>query len=338
MARISYPSPLRKGDRLAITAPSSGVEDHLHPLLAKSKVNVERLGFVIVEGNTIWTNDKCVSSSLEMRVRELESYLLDDTIQAIIPPWGGEFLMEILPLLNWDLLKQQSPKWILGYSDISTFTFAYTLLTGHASAHGPNYIDLGAELIDDTTAGWRDVLSMDISGKVKQTSSKLYRSSWEVAIPDRLTKWASLDSSDSDVRFSGRLIGGCLDTLSILLGTAYAPLERFSNEYCKEEGLLWYLESCEMNAADIYRHLWQMRQCGWFNHTNGILIGRATGYSSRKNFELIDALQNVFGPLGIPVIYDADIGHTSPQITLVNGAVAEVFYSKGQGEITITFA
>jgi muramoyltetrapeptide carboxypeptidase len=85
MARISYPSALREGDRLAITAPSSGVEDHLHPLLAKSKVNLERLGFVIVEGNTIWTNDKCVSSSIETRVRELESYLQDDSIQAIIP-------------------------------------------------------------------------------------------------------------------------------------------------------------------------------------------------------------------------------------------------------------
>jgi muramoyltetrapeptide carboxypeptidase len=246
--------------------------------------------------------------------------------------------MEILPMMNWKLLKLQPPKWILGYSDISTFTFAYTLLTGHATAHGPNYIDLGSEHIDHTTAEWLNVLSTIENGTVKQLSSKRYRSSYQVTVPDQVTNWSSLDTTDNDVRFSGRLIGGCMETISILIGTTYAPIEQFAAQYCKEEGVIWYLESCEMNAADIYRHLWQMRECGWFQHSNGILIGRAAGYSSRKNFELVDALQNVFGPLGLPVIYDVDIGHTSPQITLVNGAVAEVFYSKGQGEVTITFA
>jgi muramoyltetrapeptide carboxypeptidase len=295
MARIKYPSALRKGDRLAITAPSSGVEAHLHPLL------------------------------------------LDDSIQAIIPPWGGEFLMDILPLLNWELLKQQSPKWILGYSDISTFTFAYTLLTGHATAHGPCYIDLGAEQIDHTTASWLNVLSTNENSAVKQLSSKRCRSSYEVTVPDHATNWSSLDVSDKDVSFSGRLIGGCMDTISILIGTSYAPVEGFIKEYFQEDGVVWFLESCEMNAADIYRHLWQMRECGWFKHAKGILIGRPAGYSPTKNFELVDALQNVFGPLGIPVIYDVDIGHVPPQLTLVNGGVAEVFYSNGQGAITITF-
>lgn len=310
----------------------------MHHLLIRSKAALENQGYHIVEGSTLWTNDKCVSASPEVRASELEQFLLDNRVHAVIPPWGGEFLMELLPLLDWERLRSLPPKWILGYSDISTLTFTYTLLTGHATAHGTNYIDLGSVTLDATTVRWADVLGIEAGGCIKQTSSPLYRSSWEVPEPDTPTKWSILGSEDGAVHFSGRLIGGCLDTLSNLLGTRYAPVERFIQSFCADAGVLWYLESCEMNAADMYRHLWQMRECGWFQHTNGFIMGRAAGYSDVKNFEMIDALHRIFDPLHIPVIYNADIGHVPPQITLVNGALADVSCSAGQGEITIRFA
>jgi muramoyltetrapeptide carboxypeptidase LdcA involved in peptidoglycan recycling len=92
-----------------------------------------------------------------------------------------------------------------------------------------------------------------------------------------------------------------------------------------------------MNAADIFRHLWQMKQCGWFVNTNGVLLGRAAGYSPSKNFELVDALNSIFGEMSIPVIYDADIGHIPPQITFVNGALAEVTYKDHKGMVSMSF-
>ncbi|WP_256760445.1 S66 peptidase family protein [Cohnella sp. WQ 127256] len=336
MRKIIYPEPLQQGDTIAITAPSSGLESDLHHLLTRSKANLEKLGFTIVEGETIWTNDKCVSTSKEARVRELESYLLDDRVKAIIPPWGGEFLMELLPLINWEGLKNQQPNWIVGYSDISTLLFAYTLLTGYATAHGPGYVDIGPDKVDDTTVKWLEVLRTQQGQRVTQTSSSQYRSSWGNG-QDTPTRWEILGDRISE-QFSGRLIGGCMDTISILIGTEFAPVEQFSEDYCQDSGMIWYLESCEMNAADIYRHLWQMRQCGWFNNTNGVLIGRAAGYSPCKNFELTDALQKIFVPLNIPVLYNVDIGHVPPQMTLINGAFAEVVCSDGKGEITMTFS
>ena len=92
-----------------------------------------------------------------------------------------------------------------------------------------------------------------------------------------------------------------------------------------------------MNAADIYRHLWQMKQCGWFEHATGILIGRPAGYSTTENFELTDALSATLGDLGIPVLYDVDIGHVPPQLTLINGAHATITYQDGQGKVVMTF-
>ncbi|MBV6714091.1 S66 family peptidase [Paenibacillus chitinolyticus] len=343
--RIVYPQPLKKGGRIAVTAPSSGVEEPLHHLLKASKEALEHSGYRVLEGQTIRTNDKCVSTGKEERAHELQSFLLDDTVAAVIPPWGGEFLMDILPLLDWNLLKaNRKPKWVLGYSDISTFMFAYTLLTGHATAHGTNYIDMSSGQLDGTSARWEAVLSTAEGETVEQASSEKFQSAWDFSKPgfqlDTPTSWKILGSEDDpayEISLEGRLLGGCMDTLSILAGTPYAPVRPFVRSYCREEGVLWYLESCEMNAADIYRHLWQMKQCGWFEHAKGILIGRPAGYGPVKNFALKDALHHVFDGLGIPVLYDLDIGHVPPQLTLVNGAFTKVKASGGAGNVTMSF-
>ncbi|WP_249023267.1 hypothetical protein [Kluyvera ascorbata] len=47
-----------------------------------------------------------------------------------------------------------------------------------------------------------------------------------------------------------------------------------------------------------------------------------------------DALQSALGDLHIPVIYDVDIGHIPPQMTLVNGVQATVVFEKHGGSIT----
>lgn len=342
--KIIYPQALTRGSTIAITAPSSGVENHLHHLLELARTTIQNLGFNVIEGKTIWSNDKCVSASKEKRANELMNFLQNDNVNAIIPPWGGEFLMDILPLLDWVKLGQLSPKWILGYSDISTFTFAYTLLTGIATAHGTNYIDLNAGELNSTSQRWVDVLQTNEGETIEQYSSKMYQSKWDFNNRgfnlDTPTEWKMLDQQKAgakEVSFSGRLLGGCMDTISILLGTSYAPVNDFISHYCSETGVIWYLESCEMNASDIYRHLWQMKQCRWFDNTNGILLGRAAGYAASKNFELIDALTSIFSEMNIPVIYDVDIGHVPPQMTLVNGAFANVTYNEHKGTVTMSF-
>lgn len=341
---IRYPKRLQFEDKIAVCAPSSGVERELHLYLTKARENVEQLGFKVVEGDTLWTNNQCVSAPKEIRAQELQQFLLDETVRAIIPPWGGEFLMEILPLLDWEALKSHEPKWILGYSDTSTFSFAYTLTTGYASAHGPNYFEFCASEWDSLTSKWSDVLGTGEGGTVHQISSKFYQSSWVQTFrnPDKgfnldtPTKWKWIgheDGSHYEVEFTGRLLGGCMDTLSILIGTPFAPVNEFVEKYFDDSGVIWYLESAEMSAADIYRHLWQMKMNGWFNKTNGVLIGRPAGYSSSKGFELKDALHATFDDLGIPVIYNVDIGHVPPQLTLVNGSLAKVKFYNGQGSI-----
>ncbi|OPA76184.1 LD-carboxypeptidase [Paenibacillus selenitireducens] len=342
--QIQYPKALQPGDVIGITAPSSGVEPSLHSMLHEARQSMERAGFHVVEGETIWKNFKCVSAPRTQRAEELQQFLVRPDIHAIIPPWGGEFLMDILPLLDWEMLKEQQPKWVLGYSDISTFTLVYTLLTGHATAHGPNYIDLRSNPLDETSARWLDVLRTEPHQTVEQQTSTFYQSAWNFDLPglqlDTPTKWKILGQEQNptaEAKVSGRLLGGCLDTLSILVGTRYAPVAEFSEKYCHDSGILWYLESCDFDAAGMYRSLWQMKECGWFEHAKGILFGRPNNYRDTGDFGMQDALHAVFDELGIPVIYDIDCGHVPPQMTFVNGAYADVFAASGHGQMRMSF-
>lgn len=63
----------------------------------------------------------------------------NDAIHVIIPPWGGELLIEMLEHTDFRKIKN---KWVMGYSDTSTLLLAITLNTGIATAHGPNFVDL----------------------------------------------------------------------------------------------------------------------------------------------------------------------------------------------------
>lgn len=66
------------------------------------------------------------------------------------------------------------------------------------------------------------------------------------------------------------------------------------------------------------------------------LIGRSAGPNTELPTQqsYTDALRSALGDLLIPVIYDVDIGHIPPQMTLVNGAQATVIFENHRGSIT----
>src|SRR5699024_7976726 len=81
--------------------------------------------------------------------------------------------------MEWELLKQLHPEWILGYSDISTLAFIYSKITGNVSAHGTNFNELSAPKWDAVTSKWTDVLGCSEKKEVIQYSSNYYQTSWE---------------------------------------------------------------------------------------------------------------------------------------------------------------
>lgn len=328
---MRYPKLLKKGDIIGICAPSSGVPEPLFYRLDNAIKNIEELEYKCLETKSVRRKEKCVSASSKVRANEFMSLYEDANVAVILPPWGGEFLMDMLPLLDFEHIAKLPPKWICGYSDITTLSFAITLCCDIATVHGSNLMNMGC----------RNVSSYDLAAFTVMSRQSTYQKSathygtftnWsdttdDVYILDKPNIWISLQDKNV-TSFQGRMIGGCMDVICKLIGTKFAPVIPFLEKY-KEDGFIWGLESCEMKAADIYRTLWQMRQCDWFRYCNGIIIGRPDGYADTADFTLADTLTQAFVNLDIPILYNADVGHIPPQMQIVNGSYGKVEFFNG---------
>lgn len=133
-------------------------------------------------------------------------------------------------------------------------------------------------------------------------------------------------AGDSEqIQVSGRLLGGCMDCLVNLLGTKYDETAAFVERY-KEDGILWFLEACDLNLMGIRRAMWQMEHAGWLKNCSGFLIGRPLNGMGVEDFG-IDHFQAVCEMLyqyHVPVLMDLDIGHLPPMMPLICGSMAEV--------------
>lgn len=222
-----YPAPLLPGARIAVTAPSSGVQPALHARLDLVLAHLSAQGFEVVEGRCLRNETSGASAPADVRAAELMALLLRDDIAAIVPPWGGELAIELLDRLDWATLQGARPKWLLGYSDTSTLMLALTLRLGWATAHGPCLMDLAPGQHDPLTRGVMGALATPAGGRLMQAQSTHWQLKWTdfADVPDvtyqltEPTRWQALHGQ-TEVSFSGRLIGGCIDTLMHLAGLA----------------------------------------------------------------------------------------------------------------------
>jgi len=338
MAGIVYPRPLRRGDVIGVPAPSSGIPDHLRGRLDSAVAALESRGLRVALGELVWGGG-LVSGPPADRAAELTAFFERADVRAVVPPWGGDLAIDLVGMLDWDALAGD-PTWFVGWSDISTLLLPLTITTGVATLHGANLMDEPYELPEEFER-WTTLASASAGDTVVQRSAPRRRTrpwaDWEHEPLDRdrayeePTYWRTL-SGATEAAFSGRLIGGCLDTVSLLAGTRFGDVDGFAARHAPE-GLVVYLEVAEADAVTAARMLHAVRLAGWFDHANGVLIGRTVA-PSRDGMSQEDAVRSALGDLDVPVILDFDTGHEPPQLPLVNGALAEIELAAGSGTIT----
>lgn len=170
---IRYPAPLQPGDRIGITAPSSGVPDELGPRLEFCVDHLRRGGYDVVIGACM-DGSGAVSAPAWARAQELTDMLTDPAVRAVVPPWGGELAVELLAHLDMASIASADPTWLVGYSDLSTLLMPLTTLTGTATLHGPNLMDTPYPL-PDSLRSWLDVVTLPAGASFAQTATTRYR-------------------------------------------------------------------------------------------------------------------------------------------------------------------
>ena len=330
-----YPKFLEKNNYIGITAPSGGVIDKIDIYRLNNAIKkFEELNYKIKETDDVRKNIKGKSAPSKVQAEELENLFKNEEVKCIICASGGDFLLEMLSEVDFEVIKN-NPKWLQGYSDPTGLLFTITTNLDIATIYADNFKGFGMEKWHKSLENNLKILEGNI---IKQESFEKYESSRAERIIgnegynlDKDVKWEN--SNAKEINIKGRIIGGCIDVLSELFGTRFDKTKEFIEKY-KNDGIIWYLENCEKTSEDIIRTLWRFKDNGWFQNTNGIIFGRSALEESYYGISFKEAATRVLGDLNIPIIFNADIGHVSPRMTIINGAIANVISKDGKGQIT----
>ena len=326
---MKYPRFLGENDTIGVTAMSAGVGYSLEDY-KKSINNIEKFGFKICETKSVRVADK-VSNTGEERAKELDRLINDQDISMVMCACGGDFAIEMMPHVNDESIINNI-KWYAGASDPTSFLYYVTTKFDIATLYGFNAGSFDQDVLHKSQLNFLDIIKGNIpvqhNYQLYEKDKSLREDSYALTEP---VKWECLNGN---CQFKGRLIGGCIDVLNDLIGTKFDYTKEFIERY-KDDGIVWYFDNFALGCEDFYRCLFHMKQVGWFDYVKGVVVGRVmypSGYYD--DFTYQDALKKIFGD--IPIIFNADVGHVCPKMTMINGALVDIMCDNEYASIKFT--
>ena len=289
------PEGLAPGDLVAITGPSGPVDPDR---LAAGIERLESWGLKVAAPSAALAPAlPWLADSDEGRAAAFAAAWTDPEVRAVIATRGGYGAQRIVDLLDWTALAAAGPKLLVGFSDITALHQAFGTRLGLVTVHGPSAASLSDR--DEQTLDALRALLFD----------------GECAPFTGLT-------TGSPGRAHGPLTGGNVTVLAASAGTPHAG---------RGAGAIAVLEDVGEQPYRLDRSLTQLLRSGWFDDVRGIVCGQFTDCGDAG--EVRTMLDARLGDLGVPVAFDAPIGHGPTNRALPFGSRATL--DAGAGTLTV---
>ncbi len=302
------PPKLQPGDTIRVIAPSSsyGAAWITDEVRHKSRKYFEDKGYTLTFGKYIDEMDEFGSTTIEHRLEDLHDAFADPAVKLILCARGGFNSNQLLPYLNYDLIASH-PKILCGFSDITALTSAIYAKTGLVTYSGPNYSHFGRDFgMDYTTRYFEQCLIQDepiIIKPSKEWGEYPKTDAIDIPISHQNAGWHVIHEGTAQ----GTLLGGNLCTFNLLQGSPYFPDIR---------GSILFLEDDHESVPTTFdRDLTSLIHQPGFRDVRGLVIGRFESGSGMTTdlLERIIAGKRELNTL--PILAQADFGHTRPMIT-----------------------
>ncbi len=280
---------LKLGDTIGIISPSAPVTEKLKNQFERGIKFLENWGFKIKIASNALKNTQGYWATPQERANDLNSMFADNEVKAIICSQGGASANWILPLIEYETIKN-NPKIIIGISDITVLLNAINQKTGLVTFHGNDLIfGFGRDHTDYDENEFKERL---IEGKIDKIN--------------QYSEWKSIISGVAE----GVLVGGNLGCLNKLAGTEYFP--DFNNKIIFLED---HDKTVTPQKAECYLH--QFKQIGVFDKIKGIWLGY---YSHKSGVQYEEIVMKVVNEYNFPILKCNDFGHNTQNTTIPVGA------------------
>jgi muramoyltetrapeptide carboxypeptidase len=281
------PSYLKKGDRIAIVSPARKIS----PSEVETAINIFKAwGLEVVLGEHLYSAYNQFAGSDEQRQHDFQQMLDDSSIRAIICSRGGYGTVRIIDQLDFTRFLE-SPKWIVGYSDV-------TVLHSHIHRH------YGVETLHAIMPGnFKD--KCDGSPSLNSLKKALFGKEIVYRFPaEQYYRKGSC---------KGQLIGGNLSILYSLTNTG---------SDINTNGKILFLEDLDEYLYHIDRMMMNLRRSGKLEGLEGLIIGgmnkmhdNEVPFDKTANEIIAEAVEEY----PYPVCYNFPAGHLDDNRALILG-------------------
>ena len=263
------------GDTIGIICPSHVPDPARHK---RSIAVLQSLGFRVKLGENVYKDTYGYTASAEERADDFNSMVTDKDIKMLLFG-GGEGAAEILPLIDYDAIKQH-PKLFSSYSDGTSILNVIHTQTGLVTYYGC----MPGAFNDLRYYDWQQFLQHFVTDH----ESSVFNSD---------SKWKIINGGKCE----GKLLGGYLPLMGQLQGNQHFSFDR-------NEKYILFLEDYEKFSVvgAVASYLAFVEQSPIMQNVVGVIFGH---YSANPPDVLFECFERFVKRNNLPAVYTDDFGH-----------------------------
>ncbi|MBU3127875.1 LD-carboxypeptidase [Clostridium tagluense] len=337
--------PLVKGDKVAVISMSSGMlgEDFAKHELDLGLKRIKEFGLVPVVMPSALRGIEYLKNHPEARAQDLKDAFYDTSIKGIICAIGGDDTYKTLPYLldDNDFIKavHNNPKLFTGFSD-TTINHLMFYKLGIGTFYGPTLVcdlaELDKEMLPYTRKTFLKYFEshkedcIESSNVWYEERTDFSRDAVGTSRVEHLEE-RGYEVLQGKGKFSGRLLGGCLESLyAILTNTRYDDEKAICEKYRlfptlnEWKNKILFIETCEEKPKpEVFeKELIALKDTGIFDVINGIIVGKPQDEQYYEEYKEI--YYKIIENKDLPIMYNVNFGHAQPRCIIPYGIEAEV--------------
>ena len=279
---IIVPEKLKSGSHVRVIAPSRSLGIISEDCRRIARARFAEMGLTVSFGKNVEMTDRFLSSPVRARLDDLHEAFADKSVDAVLTAIGGFNAVELLSQIDYGLIKA-NPKIFCGFSDITALSCAIYAKTGLVTYSGPHFSSFGMVKGFDYTLDCFKKSFFQKEAFALCPSPEWSDDPWYLNQDERHFVRNDGIWAIRPGKAEGTIIGGNLGLLDELKGTPYLCLH-----------------------PD-------------FKRVRALVIGRFEPQNQMNRVQLEEILLSKKELEGLPIIANADFGHTAPIFTFPVG-------------------